>query len=39
MEEEGVKALPRAAEGLGRVLDSRAFWAKMGTWPGEGRVG
>ena len=39
MEEEGVKALPRPAEGLGRVLDSRAFWAKMGTWPREGRVG
>lgn len=38
MEEEGVKALPRGAEGLGRVLDSRAFWAKMGTWPVQGRV-
>ena len=38
MEEEGVRALPRGAEGLGRVLDSRAFWAEMGIWPQQGRV-
>ena len=36
--EEGVKSLPRSAEDLGRVLDSRAFWSKMGVWPSQGRV-
>jgi hypothetical protein len=33
MGEEGVRALPRAVDRLGRVLDSRAFWQKTGTWP------
>ena len=36
--EEGVRSLPRGAEDLGRVLDSRAFWNKMGIWPSQGRV-
>ncbi|MCJ1227016.1 hypothetical protein MMC12_003671 [Toensbergia leucococca] len=39
MEEEGVRALPRGPENLGRVLDSRAFWVEMGLWPSQGRVG
>lgn len=38
MQEEGVRALPRPPERLGRVLDSRAFWREMGTWPVKGRV-
>ncbi|KAL8388185.1 hypothetical protein RB595_009396 [Gaeumannomyces hyphopodioides] len=38
MQEEGVRALPRPPERLGRVLDSRAFWKEMGTWPLKGRV-
>lgn len=38
MEEEGVRALPRGPETLGRVCDSRAFWAEMGVAPGRGRV-
>ncbi|KKY21463.1 hypothetical protein UCRPC4_g03726 [Phaeomoniella chlamydospora] len=38
MEEDGLRALPRGAEGLGRVLDSREFWKRVGIWPGEGRV-
>jgi len=38
MVEEGVKALPRAPELLGRKLDSRRFWSEMGVWPQEGRL-
>lgn len=38
MQEKGVRALPRSQDGLGRVLDSRAFWKEMGTWPIMGRV-
>ena len=38
MEEEGVRALPRSVDGLGRRLDSRAFWAAVESWPAEGRV-
>ena len=39
MREEGVRALPRGAEGLGRVLDGRAFWEAIGDAPVMGRVG
>lgn len=38
MMEEGVRALPREASALGRVLDARAFWEKMEIGPIEGRV-
>lgn len=38
MIEEGVESLPRHADSLGRVLDSRAFWAEVGIWPIRGRV-
>lgn len=38
MREEGVRALPREKGELGRVLDGRAFWEAIGSWPGEGRV-
>lgn len=33
MTEGAVRALPRDAEKLGRVLDSRAFWKEVGIWP------
>lgn len=33
MEEEGVRALPRGKERLGRVLDGREFWGKVGMVP------
>lgn len=33
MQEEGVGALPRGVDRLGRVLDSREFWAAVGVWP------
>lgn len=33
MVEEGVKALPRELNALGRKLDSRGFWKHMGVWP------
>lgn len=39
MDEENLRALPRNAEILGRVLDSRAFWLEMNLWPSQGRVG
>ena len=39
MREEGVRALPREKEMLGRLLDGRGFWEAIGRWPGEGRVG
>jgi hypothetical protein len=38
MVEENVRSLPRSADSLGRVLDSRAFWAEMKIWPIRGRV-
>ena len=38
MDEEGVRALPRGADGLGRRLDGRGFWGLVGCWPEEGRV-
>lgn len=38
MEEEGVRALPRDASLLGRVLDGRGFWKAMGIMPARGRV-
>lgn len=38
MLEEGIRSLPRNIDTLGRVLDSRAFWAEMGIWPVMGRV-
>lgn len=38
MEEEEVRALPRSAETLGRVLDSRSFWKAVESWPSQGRV-
>ncbi|KAI2613464.1 uncharacterized protein GGS25DRAFT_300 [Hypoxylon fragiforme] len=38
MIEEGVRALPRDAASLGRVLDGRGFWQKMGIWPAQGRI-
>ncbi|EON68478.1 hypothetical protein W97_07688 [Coniosporium apollinis CBS 100218] len=38
MVEEGVRALPRDVETLGRRLDSREFWRTVGVWPSQGRV-
>lgn len=38
MVEEGVRALPRDTEKLGRRLDSRNFWHAVGVWPSQGRV-
>ena len=38
MEEEGVRALPRDKEGLGRRLDGRGFWKAVGGWPESGRL-
>lgn len=38
MVEEGIRALPRSPETLGRVCDSTHFWHTMGVWPGVGRV-
>ena len=38
MDEEGVRALPRDVERLGRVLDGRGFWRTVGDAPQEGRV-
>lgn len=38
MQEEGVRALPRDKDVLGRVLDGRGFWNAVGTAPSEGRV-
>ncbi|KAH7027379.1 uncharacterized protein B0I36DRAFT_364589 [Microdochium trichocladiopsis] len=38
MVEEGVRALPRDASAVGRALDGRAFWNKMGIWPSQGRI-
>lgn len=38
MVEEGVKALPRLMEDLGRKLDSRGFWEFHGLWPRHRRL-
>ncbi|KAI1336250.1 hypothetical protein F5Y15DRAFT_427144 [Xylariaceae sp. FL0016] len=38
MVEEGVRALPRDSTAVGRRLDGRAFWQKMGIWPTQGRI-
>lgn len=38
MAEGNVRALPRSAESLGRVLDSVAFWKAMGLMPCKGRL-
>lgn len=38
MEEEGVRALPRNAELLGRTLDSREFWATFELSPVKARL-
>lgn len=39
MDEEGVKALPRSMETLGRCYDSREFWTTFGLTPRNARVG
>ncbi|CAJ2500829.1 Uu.00g036820.m01.CDS01 [Anthostomella pinea] len=38
MMEEGVRALPRDTASVGRRLDGRGFWHKMGIWPSQGRI-
>lgn len=38
MEEEGVRALPRSMEVLGRCYDSREFWETIGVWPVRSRI-
>lgn len=38
MEETGVKALPRDTDNLGRRLDSREFWRRVGILPESGRM-
>lgn len=40
MDERGIRALPRdkTGEGLGRLVDARAFWAVAGARPLEGRA-
>jgi len=38
MNEEGVRALPRGPELLGRLLDSRDFWNTFGLEPAIGRL-
>ncbi|KAI1205275.1 uncharacterized protein F4807DRAFT_286578 [Annulohypoxylon truncatum] len=38
MVEQGVRALPRDTSSLGRTLDGRGFWKKMGIWPTHGRI-
>ncbi|KAK3496133.1 hypothetical protein B0T13DRAFT_279041 [Neurospora crassa] len=39
MEEEGVQALPRSMELMGRAYDSREFWRTWGLVPVKARVG
>ena len=39
MREEGVRALPRDSDLLGRRLDARDFWEVIGAWPSAGRLG
>lgn len=38
MEEQGVRALPRSMESLGRCYDSREFWATFGLTPLKSRI-
>lgn len=38
MDEEGVRALPRGVERLGRGLDSREFWSTFELQPVKGRM-
>ncbi|KAK4159049.1 hypothetical protein QBC43DRAFT_327944 [Cladorrhinum sp. PSN259] len=38
MEEEGIRALPRSMEELGRAYDAREFWRKWGLEPTKGGV-
>ncbi|KAI1329236.1 hypothetical protein F5Y16DRAFT_367105 [Xylariaceae sp. FL0255] len=38
MVSEDVRALPRDASAVGRRLDGRGFWNKMGIWPINGRI-
>ncbi|KAI3322131.1 hypothetical protein HD806DRAFT_138363 [Xylariaceae sp. AK1471] len=38
MAEENVRALPRDTSSVGRRLDGRAFWLRMGIWPSHGRI-
>ncbi|KAG9194213.1 hypothetical protein G6011_04248 [Alternaria panax] len=38
MEEEGIRALPRDMNSLGRKLDSRGFWYHHGIWPRHKRL-
>ncbi|KAK4148447.1 hypothetical protein C8A00DRAFT_19724 [Chaetomidium leptoderma] len=38
MREEGVRALPRSMEALGRCYDTREFWEAFGLVPLKGRV-
>jgi hypothetical protein len=39
MIEEGVRALPRPYDSLGRKLDGKGFWAHAGIWPRHARLG
>jgi hypothetical protein len=38
MEEQGIRALPRDMDTLGRKLDSRGFWYHHGLWPRHKRL-
>jgi hypothetical protein len=38
MIEEGIRALPREMNVLGRKLDSRGFWDYHGVWPRHQRL-
>ena len=38
MDEEGVRALPRSMEVLGRCYDSREFWKTFGLSPVRSRI-
>ncbi|TFK49805.1 hypothetical protein OE88DRAFT_1713474 [Heliocybe sulcata] len=38
MDEEGIRALPRSAEEIGRALDSREFWKTFGLSPVRARL-
>ena len=38
MEEDGLKALPRSTEDLGRCYDSREFWTIFGLMPSRARI-
>ena len=39
MQEEGLRALPRSPEVIGRAMDSREFWTMFGLEPVKGRAG